>query len=341
MPDSKKPVRSLEDIDENLNDEDVPTEGDVLREKLKEQSLREDPAEPDGPPEDEPEESSENDLDAEEEAEEKPRGVSKAADLRAGIFPSKEKPDEEEDPLDAGSDEPDYEDQLKAEEEETSAPPAKESTLDDLAQEPISEDSEESIPNLRSQKPQSDVSIPSQIGNYQTPSDYTQNPTRSPFSRYGADRPKKSPKWHLLILALIGIAVIGASIYLLKNQFKDQGGSSSASPSPQASTEPSPSPSPTPSVDRSKFKIRVLNGTSQAGLAASVSAKLKDLGYQTDKTGNATNSAFTRTVVRVKSSATGLLEQLIKDLTFQFDATSAGNLKSDDAADGEVIIGTK
>jgi hypothetical protein len=103
-----------------------------------------------------------------------------------------------------------------------------------------------------------------------------------------------------------------------------------------------PTPEPTPeAVDRSKFKIRVLNGTTKTGLAASVSAKLKDLGYQTDKVGNATNSAFQTTLVRVKQSSTGLLDQLIRDVAPDFSAASSTELKDSDSADGEVILGTK
>lgn len=146
---------------------------------------------------------------------------------------------------------------------------------------------------------------------------------------------------HLIILVLVGLGVIGATVYLLK------GGSLSKptpSPTPEASVavaSPTPSPSPVVVIDRSKFSIRVLNGTAKSGLAASVSARLKALGYLTEKTGNATNSAFTQTVIRVKSAAIGLLEQLIKDLQPDFEATSSSSLQVSDSADAEVVIGAK
>lgn len=158
-------------------------------------------------------------------------------------------------------------------------------------------------------------------------------------SKYdGLGRPKGSSKLHIFILVLLGLAIIGGTVYLLRTQFSQE---PTPTPTPEAPiVTPASEPTPAP-LDRSKFKIRVLNGTTKSGLAASVSAKLKDLGYQSDKVGNATNSAFTRTVVRVKSSATGLLEQLIKDLTPDFEASSDSSLKDGDSADAEVILGTR
>lgn len=157
---------------------------------------------------------------------------------------------------------------------------------------------------------------------------------------YNNERPNGSSKLMMLILAVIILIVIGASAYFLRGKF--MGGSSAPSPSPLEEVPVSEStPAPAPSLDRSKFTLRVLNGTSKAGLAASVSAKLKDLGYKIEKTGNATNSAFPRTLLRVKGDATDLIAQLVKDLTPDYDASQGGSLKSADTSDAEVIIGTK
>ncbi len=142
----------------------------------------------------------------------------------------------------------------------------------------------------------------------------------------------------LLVLGLIVLLAIGATGYLLRNKF------TKAEPSPTPTPElqaPAAEPSPTPSFDRSKFTIRVLNGTSTSGLAGSESAKLKDLGYKIGKTGNATSSATPRTLVKVKASASGLSDALIKDLKSDYDASDAGKLKDSDDADGEVVLGSK
>lgn len=154
------------------------------------------------------------------------------------------------------------------------------------------------------------------------------------------DRPRGSSKMMMLILAVIVLVVIGASAYFLRGKIT---GSSEPSPSPLEEisvTESTPAPTPS-GLDRSKLTIRVLNGTNKAGLAASVSAKLKDLGYKIEKTGNATNSAFPRTLVRVKGDVTDLIAQLVKDLAPDYDASEGAKLKGSDTADGEVILGTK
>lgn len=161
----------------------------------------------------------------------------------------------------------------------------------------------------------------------------------------GGDRQmgrKSGGKFKSIILLLIVIAVLGGAVYLLKGKFINSSGGSAPSSSPSVEVPSStPTPTPSPSVDRSKYKIRILNGTSTSGLAASVSAKLKGLGYQIDKTGNASNSAFTSTVVRVKDGTDGLLDTLVKDLMPDYSANSGGSLPSSDSADGEVTIGTK
>lgn len=160
------------------------------------------------------------------------------------------------------------------------------------------------------------------------------------FNRHNTSMPSnRSNKWHVLILILIGIGVIGATIYLLKGQFINNG-SSAPSPSPVSETLP-PSPSPSPEINRVAFKVRVLNGTTKSGLAASVSAKLKNLGYKQDKTANATNSAFLQTIVRSKTSSSSVSAQLIKDLSPDYDALDQTSLKDNDPADFEVILGAK
>jgi hypothetical protein len=163
------------------------------------------------------------------------------------------------------------------------------------------------------------------------------------FNKHNSDRPaKRANKWHLLILVLIGLGVIGATVYVLKYQFKD---SAKPSPTPESSpisTVAEPSPSPTPAIDRSKFKVRVLNGTTKAGLAGTVSTKLKDLGYQTDKTGNAPTQDVAKTQIKAKASASGLTDALIHDLAPDYKASSASAaLKENDSADAEVVIGAE
>lgn len=158
---------------------------------------------------------------------------------------------------------------------------------------------------------------------------------------HGMEKSGSSTKWHLFILVVLGLIVIGVTVYLLRGNIASFT-ASEPSPTPTPLTvepTPSPTPSPTPVVDRSKYKVRILNGSGKTGLAASISAKLKELGYQTERVGNATNSAFKTTNIRSKSGAVEVVEQLIKDLLPDFTATSSGTLRDSDAADLEVILG--
>lgn len=160
--------------------------------------------------------------------------------------------------------------------------------------------------------------------------------------------PKRSGK---KIPFLLGIAVIvlilGGLFYFLRARTETE-----VEPSPSPVTfieEPTSLPSPSPGFDRSTYTLRVLNGTKTQALAASTSAKLKDLGYKIERTGNATNSAFLKTFVRVKPNldpdsigVEDLLENLLKDLSgLDFEGEEGPELKESDSADGEVILGAE
>lgn len=213
---------------------------------------------------------------------------------------------------------------------------SKEETLEDLAEEKEEEELPAGVPPSRPKSFNMDEE------DYQSAIPHL-NSSISSSPLYSNKKPSRTGL-KLLLLVVIGLLVIGGVIYLLKGPEIFKGGLnlfSSPSPSPSPSTTPSPTPSPTPSFDRSKYKLRVLNGTPTTGLAASVSAKLKNLGYQIDKTGNASNSSFPQTLVASKSSAVGLVDQLIKDLSPDFSASASSPLKDSDSDDGEVTLGAK
>lgn len=163
----------------------------------------------------------------------------------------------------------------------------------------------------------------------------------------GAPHPRSRKKIPVLLGIGIIIVILGGLFYAFRGA-----GETKVKPSPSPAAffeEPSPQPSPTPSFDRSKNTLRVLNGTKTQGLAASTSAKLKDLGYKIEKTANATNSAFLKTVVRVKPDldpdsigVEELLRNLLKDLSgLDFEGEEGPELKESDTSDGEVILGAE
>jgi hypothetical protein len=163
-----------------------------------------------------------------------------------------------------------------------------------------------------------------------------------PSSGVYSDRRGGGNKILLIILGIIVIILIAATAYLFRSKFSAE---------PQSSPTPSPkleqpvvvtTPEPTPqAIDRSQYTIRILNGTKTSGLAATVSAKLKDLGYKIERTGNATSSAFVKTAIRAKSNQDALISQLIKDLSPDYSGASSSALKANDPSDAEIILGTQ
>jgi len=143
----------------------------------------------------------------------------------------------------------------------------------------------------------------------------------------------------LVITIIVVLAILAGGGFFLKTRIDKITATPSPTPFVEAPVESAPTPEPTPEFDRSKYTLRILNGTKTAGLAASVSAKLKDLGYSVAKTGNASTSA--ETTIKVKEDATGLFEQLAQDLSADFKAVAGDALKDSDDVDAEVTLGAE
>ncbi len=173
------------------------------------------------------------------------------------------------------------------------------------------------------------------------------NDPNSFFSQHQPQPPKRANKFHLLVLVIIGIAVIGFTVYILKGGFGDINLGSVPSPSPsmvaEATPTPTPTPTPAPEIDRGEFTIRVLNGTTTSGLARTVSDSLEELGYETSNPGNASANDVEQTEIRVKegSESAALFEALKADLASDYEAIQGDDLSKSASYDAEVIIGAK
>lgn len=222
-----------------------------------------------------------------------------------------------------------------------------EHNLDDLAE----EDDSRLVSSLNKidQNPERQIPMAGQLSQEHMPtsgiySNRNFGPSDRPSEYHGAPS-RKSNKFHLLVLLLIGLAVIGGTVFMLKGSNLPSIPFLSQAPTPTPTPEPTPTPAPTPTpepeLDRTQFKIRVLNGTPKTGFASAVRDKLKEKGYQIDRVGNATNSAFPQTTIRLKESAASLSAQLIKDLKPDLEAQEGTTLRANDAADAEIILGAK
>lgn len=246
------------------------------------------------------------------------------------------KSEEEEDPLDEEDQKEESKDSKESEEKEENEEEDSEAqkktdpqpdTLDDLTEDDYD------IPNLKGSRQEG----------YNSSMETTNDPNIF-FSQHNQPvPPKRANKFHLLILVVIGVAVIGFTIYILKGGFGEISINPQPSPSPSVQASPTPTPTPEPEVDRGKFTIRVLNGTPTTGLAKTVNDKLKGLGFNTSNPGNASNSAFTQTIIHVKESSAGasLLQRLILDLAPDYEAAESTKLDSSSSYDAEVILGKK
>lgn len=170
--------------------------------------------------------------------------------------------------------------------------------------------------------------------------------TAAPQSHIYQESQDKNAKWLWLLIVLI---IIGALVFAF---FKGLGPfgqlteeSQIASPTPEAipvGEISEPSPSPELEVDKSEPNIRVLNGTSVAGLAASVKDVLEDLGWTVTSIGNSADYDSSQTTLIFKADFTDWESALTDDLSDDYSVTvSSEELDATDSADIEVIIGTE
>lgn len=138
----------------------------------------------------------------------------------------------------------------------------------------------------------------------------------------------------LLVLAFTIVALFGDEII---SKFNTESVQPEITPAPLV--EPTATPTPEVVIDRSKHSLRVLNGTLQSGAAGTLAETLKEKGWNVIKVGNAPKFDNPKTYIKVKKGLLDLENLLLKDLSGQYDATSAGGLDVSDKADAEVVIG--
>lgn len=162
------------------------------------------------------------------------------------------------------------------------------------------------------------------------------------FNSSFSTKPAKKSKLVLILPLIVILALFGGIVMFRGQIFSKFGFGQKSQPVAEApAPTPTETPTPTPTVERSGFKVRVLNGTAQNGAAASLGDDLKAKGWEILKVGNATSSAIPQTYIRIKPGLDKVLSTLILDLTGQFEATSSSNLSASDGADAEVVIGKK
>ncbi len=158
---------------------------------------------------------------------------------------------------------------------------------------------------------------------------------------------EKNAKWLWILIVIIIIAALAFAFLKKIGPFSRFGASQEVveTPSPfsfSSSSTPSPEATSGAELSKSEPKIRVLNGTTTTGLAATVKSFLENKGYKVVAIGNADSSDFTNTVVKFKNSFKNFESLITADLSSKYSvSTSSSPLEATDSADIEVTAGSK
>lgn len=142
------------------------------------------------------------------------------------------------------------------------------------------------------------------------------------------------------IVTLILIAILAAVGWFAVSLFS--GSSGETKPTQTTVTEsptPTPTPEPSPAINKSEWSFEILNGSGEAGLAKKIGDRIKALGYEVVKVGNADKSDYATTQIFVKNVLKDKVNLIVADLKDAVKIASyAGELK-DSTASARIILG--
>lgn len=129
------------------------------------------------------------------------------------------------------------------------------------------------------------------------------------------EKSKNNKRTFLLLLILVFIVAYLMFVLNSKNtNSKQEKPKTIASKIMPTQIKPLPTATPISKINREEITIQILNGTGKAGTASILSDLLRSKGYANIETGNATNSSFLKTVIRVRKTQEGLIDTIINDL---------------------------
>lgn len=159
-------------------------------------------------------------------------------------------------------------------------------------------------------------------------------------STYQLNPQDKSSNKKTIILAIILVVVLVAGGYML---IKNRGsfGKKATAPEVVPSTIPTtePTSTPKPELNKSEWSFEVLNGSGETGLAKKIADKIKDLGYEVTKTGNADKSDYEKTQIFVTKDLVNKVELVIVDLQDVIKIASFGGELKESTPSARIIIG--
>lgn len=136
------------------------------------------------------------------------------------------------------------------------------------------------------------------------------------------------------IIIIILVLLVGGGVYMAK-----RGNEPTPTPTPEmAAPVEEPTAVPEEEADISTFKIKVLNGTAIAGLAAKMKTTLETAGFTVSSTGNADTKDFTQVEIQAKKSVPASVLSKLKDEVGKTYTIGSEKVLDDTSEDDIVVI---
>ena len=144
----------------------------------------------------------------------------------------------------------------------------------------------------------------------------------------------------VIIVVVLVVILLGGGVFMMN---RNKANKAIITPTPSAEL-PSGEPTPTieEEVDISTFQVKVLNGTTIAGLAAKVETTLETAGFTVSGIGNADTKTHTEVTIQKKTTVpASVIDKLEAALGSSYTIGPSEDLDDTDENDIIVILGSK
>lgn len=218
----------------------------------------------------------------------------------------------------------------------------------EVVEEPENKDKEQTNVDKESENKSSEKLSEDKSVNTDTDEHNSDEYNRNMETQTKPDSADKLPIWILFIAFFIGLilgaGLIGGFFYYKGNINKDTFKlSNSPAPAVEEVTQETATPTPTASekIDYSKLTVNILNGSGIKGEAAKVEELIKDLGFKSIDTGNASSYDFQETEISLKPEVNSqVYDELVKSLS-TYSVKKGTELKSSSKFDVVITVGSK
>ena len=139
----------------------------------------------------------------------------------------------------------------------------------------------------------------------------------------------------IIIVGIIAALIIGGTMIARRNKTSE----ATITPTPSF-VEPTEEPTPTPEeeADIATFNVKVLNGTSTAGLAAKVKTQLETAGFTVSSVGNADKKDYQQVVIQAKTTVPSSVTDTLKATLAKTYPVSSSVEELDDSDEDDIVV---